>query len=358
MAFKCPPEALLRPLIRQGMNMVRNNSSSASGTYRAATVTELGKPLLIQNLPRKPLKKDQVRVAVKCCGINFGDILMTQGKYQEKFELPFTPGTETSGVVLEVGDEVKNVKQGDHVMGNMMGGFAEEVVVDSKMIWGMYPGMEFKTAASLVTSYGTAQMGLVRRANIQEGDVVLVTAAAGAVGLAAVDLAANVYNATVIGACGGPEKCELIKKFGAKYAIDYKKESIRERVKEITKGKGANIIFDAVGGDVFNECLRSIAFEGRIVVVGFASGEIPKIPANILLVKSCSAVGLYWGSYSQRDPKAFIESVTQCMALSASKTVTPHVSKTFPLEQVNEALLYVGNRSSTGKVVVRAGPEP
>lgn len=361
----CPPEVLLRFALRGNAILQKRSISKlklhptvyyqAQRTYRAAQCQELGKPLVVTHLPSSDLEAGQVRIKVCAAGINFGDLLMMNGTYQEKPPMPFVPGSEMAGEVVDVGEDVTNFRKGDRVAGlvHTLGGFAEEAVCNEYELWHIPKTVDYVTAASLPCSYGTAWLGLTRRAKVQEGETVLVTAAAGAVGLAAVDLASHVLGAQVIGAAGGPEKCRLVEEHGAFASVDYKTESIRDKTKELTGGDGANVIFETVGGDTFKQCLRSIAWEGRIMVIGFAGGEIPKIPANILLVKNISVLGFYWGQHAIKDNSAYRKSVEDVFKLCEEGKISPHVGKVWPLNQVNEAFMFIKDRKSTGKVVVK-----
>ncbi|XP_002730531.1 quinone oxidoreductase-like protein 2 [Saccoglossus kowalevskii] len=234
----------------------------------------------------------------------------------------------------------------------MADGFSEEVVLSPQTLWHIPGNVSFQQAAALPVSFGTAMLALTDRARIQPGETVLVTAAAGALGLAAVDIAKNVYNAKVIGAAGGPEKCVLLKRKGADHVIDYTKESIRDKVKEFTGGDGVNIAFDIIGGDSFTECLKSLSWGGRILVLGFAGGDIPKIPANLLLLKNASAIGVYFGEHLHHNPGAMRKSVTDVLDHFADGTITPTISAIFPLKEINDALENISSRKSVGKIVL------
>ncbi|XP_067025800.1 quinone oxidoreductase-like protein 2 homolog [Acropora muricata] len=360
-AFRTVPERLLRPFGRsvhaKNVDFLSPFSDAFKPRmYRAAMCKELGKPLVVEDVPAtEKLEASQVRIAIHSCGINFADILMCLGKYQEKPPLPFIPGSEIAGEVTETGQEVKGLSKGDRVFGfTPLGGFAEECIADQSGLWKIPSSLKFQQAAALAVLYGTAYVGLVNKANTQPGQTVLVTAAAGALGLATVDLAANALGAKVIGAAS-KEKLDVIREMGASATIDYKNENIREKVKEITAGKGANVIMESVGGEVFKECLRSIAWGGVILPVGFMSGEIPQIPANVLLVKNVSAAGLFWGSHKKYNPKLLKESVDKPLELiEQGKLKGPHISGEFQLNQANEAFQFVMQRKSTGKVLINA----
>ncbi|EDO48177.1 predicted protein [Nematostella vectensis] len=359
-AFQCPPERVLRPLARaisasQRRRQTYEKWPTGRKSYRAVMCNELGKPLVVEDkFSTENLGTSQVRVAVHSCGINFADILKCIGKYQEKPELPFVPGTEISGEVVEVGSKVTSLSKGDRVLGvcGQGGGMAEECVLPQTALWKIPSSLSFTQAAALAISYGTAYIGLKHKANLQPGQTVLVTAAAGALGLASVDLAANVFGAKVIGA-SRKEKLVIVQEIGATATIDYTRENIKDKVKELTDGHGANVIMEAVGGDVFKQCLKCIAWNGYIIPVGFASGEIPQIPANILLVKNCSAVGLYWGAHSKHDPQLLRESVDKTLEyFKNGKLKGPYISASFGLDKVNEAFQMILQRKSTGKVVI------
>ncbi|KAJ7376390.1 hypothetical protein OS493_034912 [Desmophyllum pertusum] len=358
-AFWTVPERLLRPIARamSARNSEFLGPKSTLGTprmYRAAVCKELGKPLVVEQVPAtEKLKGSQVRVAVHSCGINFADMLMCLGKYQEKPPLPFIPGNEIAGEVIETGEEVKLLSKGDRVFGlAALGGFAEECIVEQSGLWRIPSSVGYNQAAALAVSYGTAYVGLTDKSNTQPGQTVLVTAAAGALGLATVDIAANALGAKVIGAAS-KDKLDVVRTMGASATIDYNKESIKDKVKELTKGKGANVIMEAVGGQVFTDSLRCIAWGGVIIPVGFASGDIPQIPANILLVKNCSAAGLFWGAHMKHNPVLLKDSVDKSLELLVQgKLKGPHISGEFELDKANDAFKFVMQRKSTGKVLI------
>lgn len=359
-AFWTVPERLLRPVAR---SISSRNAEIISvkptfgkpRMYRAALCKELGKPLVVEQVPAaEKLKASQVRIAVHSCGINFADILMCLGKYQDKPNLPFIPGAEIAGEVIETGEGVEQLSKGDRVFGLIpIGGFAEECIAEQSGLWKIPSSVEYSSAAALAVSYGTAYVGLTSKSNTQPGQTVLVTAAAGALGLATVDLAVNALGAKVIGAAS-KDKLDVVTTMGASATIDYNKDSIKDKVKELTGGKGANVIMEAVGGKVFTECLKCIAWGGVILPVGFASGEIPQIPANILLVKNCSAAGLFWGAHMKYNPALLRDSVNKSLEfLEQGKLRGPHVSGEFELDQANEAFKFVMQRKSTGKVLIK-----
>lgn len=329
-------------------------SPMAAGTYRATLCTELGQPLTVQQLERQEeLGDGEVRVAPHYSSINFADILVVQGKYQAKPPMPFTPGSEYAGVVTEVGSDVTNLKAGDKVFGfALSGGMAEEIVVPSWSLSVVPASMSLDVASAIVCVYGTAWMALKHRAGIKAGDWVLVTGGAGGMGLATVDLATHVFDAKVIAVCSTDEKCAMAKKLGAAATINSSREKLKTAVMEATDGDGVDIVLDNVGGKMYDECLRCMAFEGRIMGIGFASGDIPKIPANILLVKNISALGVFWGNYTIYGQEMYQKSVQEVIKAYVAGKLHPHISKVFPLDQTNEAFQYVADRKSTGKVVI------
>ncbi|CAH1265208.1 VAT1 [Branchiostoma lanceolatum] len=333
--------------------------------YKAAVCHKLKSPMEVQDLPPVgKLPKGMVKVAVHSAGINFADILMVAGAYQERPELPFVPGFEMAGDIMAVGEGVTAFKEGDRVVGmpTPSGSYAEECLVNEKTLFHLPDSVAYTTAAAVPVSYGTALMGLTRRANLQPGETVLVTAAAGALGTAVVDLSAHALGATHTNnfsvhvtppPAGSREKCEFVVSRGAQHTIDYSQDSIRDRVKEITQGRGCDVALDAVGGKVFEDSLKSLAWEGRILVAGFAGGDIPKIPANILLVKNISASGLYFGKYAIKNIGVLRQMVKDSLALmEEGKIKGPPQPTTFKLEQVNEAFKFIMDRKSTGKVVL------
>lgn len=293
-----------------------------------------------------------VRVAMRAAGLNFADTLMVAGKYQEKPPLPFVPGLEGAGVVLEVGAEIANLKPGDRVMAGFdAGAFAEEAVVDGANVTKIPDAMDFETAAAFQVVYGTSHIGLKRRANLRAGETLLVHGAAGGVGLTAVELGKKM-GATVIATASGEEKCALARVYGADHAIDYAREDFREAVRRLTGGKGVDVVYDPVGGDVFDASLRVLGWEGRLLVVGFASGRIPQAPANILLVKNLSVVGFFWGAYRKRNPAVIRESFAELLDWYAQGALKPHISLRVKLEEAPRAFAALIERRSTGKVVL------
>ncbi len=321
---------------------------------KALLCTAWGGPdtLAIGELPPPSPGPGEILVGIRACGLNFADTLMIQGKYQERPEFPFSPGLEISGEVLEAGPGVDGIAAGDSVIALCgHGGLAERVVVPSGSAIRMPEGMDFVTAAGFAVVYGTAHLGLQHRARLEPGEVLLVHGAAGGVGLAAVEVGRRL-GATVIATGSSEEKLALARDHGAHHAINYREQSFRDRVKELTEGRGADVIFDPVGGEVFEQSLRCINWEGRILVIGFASGVIPNLPANLALVKNMSVVGVYWGAYRKRNPALLQQSWQQLVEWFAEGALSPHVSASYPLEEAPAALTSLIERRATGKGVV------
>jgi len=322
---------------------------------KAILCTELNGPdgLRLVELPDPTPGPGQVVVGIRACGVNFADTLIVQGQYQEKPPLPFVPGAEIAGDVLAVGEGVGHLRVGQRVAALCdTGGFAEQAAVSAERCVPLPHGISYETAAGFLIAYGTSHVGLVHRARLQPGETLLVHGAAGGVGLAAVEIGA-LLGAEVIATASSPEKLALAQRYGAAHTIDYTQEDFVERVKAITGGRGADVIYDPVGGDVLDRSLRCIAWEGRLLVIGFASGRIPQIPAGLLLVKNVSAVGLYWAAYAKRDPQVLTDSLTQLFAWQAAGKLKPHISTTYPLADTGAALRALMERRSVGKVIVR-----
>jgi len=305
----------------------------------------------------EPLKpgRGQAVIGVRACGVNFPDTLIIQGKYQFKPATPFSPGGEVAGVVKEIGEGVENVKVGDRVIAfTGWGGFAEEVIADAARLIPMPGGMDFATAAAFVMVYGTSHYALKDRAQLKPGETLLVLGAAGGVGLATVELG-KVMGAHVIAAASTNEKLEVCKQHGADEVINYVTEDLKERVKQLTPGKGVDVVFDPVGGDYSEAALRSMAWGGRFLVVGFTAGDIPRIPLNLPLLKGCSIVGVFWGAFSERDPRRSQQHLQELLTWFAEGKLKPHISASYPLEQAAQALNDMMERKVMGKVVLVMG---
>jgi NADPH2:quinone reductase len=323
---------------------------------RAVLCRELGGPekLTLDDVPSPQLRPGAVRIAVHAGGVNFADLLLIAGQYQSKPTLPFIPGSECAGVVAEVGEGVTQLKTGDRVMAFLQGAFAEEAVADADRVFRIPDRMDFAIAAGFPIAYGTSHGALDWRARMKSGEWLLVHGAAGGVGLTAVEIG-KAMGAKVIATAGTKEKLAICAQHGADYLIDYSHEDIRERVKEITGGRGADVIYDPVGGDVFDASLRCIAWEGRILVIGFASGRIPQVPANITLVKNIDVMGLYWGSYFGHKPELVRQSFAQLFRWFEEGKLKPHIFERFDLKDAALALDMLRQRKAIGKVVLTTG---
>ena len=324
---------------------------------RAVLCKAFGPPesLVVEDVPAPKLGPRKVRISVHAAGLNFFDTLMIVGQYQLKPPFPFSPGAECAGVVTEIGDGVTSVKPGDRVMATTgWGAVAEEAVAPEGNVFRIPARMSFNEAAGFPITYGTVYHALVDRGRLKAGEVLLVHGAAGGVGLNAVELG-KILGATVIAAAGSDDKLQVAKRYGADHVINYSRESIRDRVKALTNDQGADVIFDPVGGDAFDQSLRCINWDGRLLVIGFASGKIPQAPANIVLIKGFSVVGVYWGAFAQRDPVRNRANFDTMLGWYEAGKLKPHVSMTFPLDQVPQALQALIQRKATGKVVITTG---
>jgi NADPH2:quinone reductase len=321
---------------------------------KAIVCTKFGLPseLELLDVPKLEPKAKEVLIQINTASVNFPDTLIIQGLYQFKPPLPFTPGSDVAGTVLKVGEGVKHLKAGDAVFGTAMtGAFAEEVVVPVANCFPKPPMLEDGIAASFMIAYGTSMHALKDRAKLQTGETLLVLGAAGGVGLSAVEIG-KVMGATVIAAASTDEKLALCKEYGATHTINYTTENLKERVKELTKGKGVDVIYDPVGGDYSEAALRAMGWNGRFLVVGFASGTIPKIPLNLPLLKSCQIVGVFWGSFAQQFPSKNMANVMQLLQWYAEGKIKPHIHQRYSLEDTPKALEAILNREVRGKVVI------
>jgi NADPH2:quinone reductase len=321
---------------------------------KAVVCPAFGQPLVVTEFPSPVMIPGGVRIKVHAAGVNFADSLITGGKYQEKMEPPFVPGMELSGVVVEVATGVTSCKPGDRVMATVTGGaFAEEAVVDWTDVHVLPEALDFITAAGFPVAYGTSHLGL-KKAGLKAGETLVVHGAAGGVGLTAVEVG-KALGAIVIGTAGGSDKVKVALDHGADHGIDYKAEDIRERIKALTDGRGADVIYDPVGGAVFDASLRSIAADGRILIIGFASGTVPQIPANILLVKNVTVIGYYWGAYRKLNPAMVRDSMQEALEWWAAGKLCPHVSKVMDLADAASAIEMLKSRAVTGKIVLTTG---
>jgi len=322
---------------------------------RAVVCRSLGstRNLEVADMPRPRLGTGEVRIGVKAAGVNFPDILMVEGKYQVKPELPFIPGLEVSGTVLETAPGVTHVKCGDRVLAfaRKGGGFAEEVVLPGAIVTPIPETMDFVTAAAFPVAYGTAHFALEHRGRLAAGETLLVLGAAGGVGVAAIEVG-KLMGARVIAAAGGADKLAIARHHGADDVIDYKAENLRDRLRELTGGKGVDVVFDPVGGAAFEACVRAIGWEGRILVIGFASGDIPKVATNLILVKNFAVVGVVFGEHSWRFPDDTRARLLRLLAHYQAGALKPRVWKTYRFADVTAALDDMAGRRVTGKIVL------
>jgi len=308
--------------------------------------------LVVEDVPPPSAGAGEVVVSVEAASVNFPDVLIIQNKYQVKPPLPFSPGSEVAGVVKAIGDGVTSVTPGDRVMAfTTFGAFAEEVKIEARRLMPLPEGMDFTTAAAFGLAYATSDHALRDRAQLARGETLLVLGAAGGVGLAAIEIG-KALGARAIACASTDDKLAVCRAHGADETINYATDDLRERVKTLTGGRGADVIYDPVGGAYTEPALRSIAWRGRLLVVGFAAGEIPKIPLNLTLLKGCAIVGVYLGEFARREPQRSAESMQQLGRWYAAGRLKPHVSATFPLERAADALALMANRQVTGKVVL------
>lgn len=324
---------------------------------KAVLCKQWGPPatLVVEEVATPPVGPGQVLISMRAAGVNFPDTLIIEGKYQFKPPFPFSPGAELAGVVKEVGAGVKHVKVGDSAIAFVgWGGFAEEVVADGNRVFPIPAGSDFRHAAAFTMVYGTSYHALKDRAQLAAGEIVLVLGAGGGVGLAAVELAA-VMGAKVIAAASSEEKLAACREKGAQHTVNYTAPDWREQVKAITGGRGVDVVYDAVGGEWAEPALRLMAWRGRYLVVGFAGGDIPRLPFNLPLLKGCSVVGVFLGEFLQREPEAAMGNMMTLFKWMMSGKITPHIHAEYPLERAAEAISAIAARQVVGKVVVVAG---
>ncbi len=321
---------------------------------KAVVCKEWGPPesLVVAEIASPVPATGEVLIDVHAAGVNFPDSLIIQKKYQLQPPLPFTPGAEVAGIVRAVGEGVADWKLGDRVIANTpWGGYAEQLAVDAKRVVPMPDGMDFATGSAYVLAYGTSLFALKDRAKLEAGETLLVLGAAGGVGIAAVQIG-KAMGAHVIACASSEEKLALCREHGADGTIDYARENLRERIATLTDGKGPDVIYDPVGGALTEQAFRSIAWEGRHLVIGFAAGEIPKMPLNLPLLKTASLVGAFWGAFIQRDARHTARHMNELFALYSTGKVNPPVTHRYPLEEAGKALRDVMERRVKGKVVI------
>lgn len=309
--------------------------------------------LVIEDTSSPHIKKNEVLLDVHAAGINFPDTLIIEGKYQFKPPFPFSPGGEAAGVISAVGENVSHLNVGDRVMAlTGWGSCAEQIAVPAYNILPMPDAMDFTAAAAFSMTYGTAMHALKQRGALQGGETLLVLGASGGVGLAAIEIG-KAMGARVIAAASSPEKLEVARQAGADELINYQDEDVRERLKTLTKGQGVDVVIDPVGGDLFETVFRSIAWNGRMLVIGFASGTIPSLPANLPLLKGAAVIGVFWGSFAQRQPQDNVANFQQLFAWFAEGKLKPLVSQTFALEDTAQAINTLAARKAVGKLVIK-----
>src|SRR3954467_4101107 len=325
-----------------------------SMAMKAVLCKQYGPPesLVVEELSSPKPGPGEVVVSVKAASVNFPDFLIIQNKYQFKPPLPFSPGSELAGVVKEVGADVSGWHSGDRVIAfTTYGAFAEEVKTEASRLLPLPDSMDFVTGAAFLLTYGTSEHALQDRGDLKSGETLLVLGAAGGVGLAAIEIG-KILGARVIACASTDDKLAVCREHGADETINYAAEDLRERIKALTGGHGADVVYDPVGGPYTELALRSIAWRGRLLVVGFAPGEIPKIPLNLTLLKGCAIVGVFWAAWSPREPAHFAEAMARLDRWYADGKLKPHISATFPLERAADALTLMASRKVTGKVVL------
>jgi NADPH2:quinone reductase len=322
---------------------------------KAVLCREWGGPdtLRLEEVTARPLAPHEACIRVHACGVNFADTLMIAGKYQVKPEFPFTPGLEAAGEVIAIGAAVTHLAVGMRVLAVLRfgGAYAEEIAVNADAVVPIPDAMDFITAAAFPVAYGTSHFALTHRGHLKPGETLLVLGAAGGVGLTAVEIGKQL-GARVIAAAGGPEKLAVARAHGADELIDYRSESIRDRVRALTDGLGADVVYDPVGGDAFDQALRAVNWEARMLVIGFASGRIQSVPANLILVKNISVIGVVWGAQAARDPVLVSRNLAELLRWWQAGRLKPVVARTFPLAEVGTAMRALLSRRHAGKIVL------
>tara|TARA_B110000196_G_scaffold111952_1_gene97286 strand:+ start:606 stop:1580 length:975 start_codon:yes stop_codon:yes gene_type:complete len=322
---------------------------------KALVCKEFGpaKNLKVEEMNEPIPNSDEVCIKVHAAGVNFPDILMVEGKYQVKPAFPFAPGAEAAGEIISIGDNITKYKIGQRVIAMTgHGAFAEIVKASEKKIIPLNDNVDFETASILPMVYGTSAHALIQRGKLKKGETLLVHGAAGGVGLAAVEIG-KAMGARVIATASTDEKCQVAREHGADETINYSNGQFKEIVKSMTDGKGADVIYDPVGGDVFDQSLRCIAWEGRLLVVGFTSGRIPSAPANLALLKSCDIVGVFWGAFVERTPHINLENFEKLYKWIDEGFIKPRISMKVSLENTLDAMQAIADRKIIGKAIVK-----
>ena len=321
---------------------------------RALLCKQYGPPetLLIEELPDPVAGPGEVLVDVKAAGINFPDVLVIAGTYQVKIPPPFVPGNEAAGIVEAVGDGVTRFKTGDRVIITPnAGGFAEKCVVKEKLCLPLPQGMSYEQGAGFTITYATSYHALRQSTKLKANETVLVLGAAGGVGITAVEIA-KALGARVIAAASSEEKLQFAREAGADETINYTETSLRDAVKELTGGKGVDIVYDPVGGELAQMALRSLAWHGRYLVIGFACGDIPQFPANIALLKEASIIGVWWGTWASRNPGDALQNMMDLAAMVGDGSLNPRVTESYPLDRFVDAFAAITERRARGKVIL------
>src|SRR5437762_8554596 len=321
---------------------------------RAVVCRAYGPPesLAVEDITPPVAGPGEVVIATKAASVNFPDVLIIQNKYQFKPPLPFSPGSELAGIIKSVGPDVNGVRPGDLVIAiTIHGAFAEEVQTEARRIVPIPAGMDFVQASAFGLAYATSDHALRDRGQLRAGETLLVLGAAGGVGIAAIEIG-KALGARVIACASADEKLLVCREHGADETINYAAEDLRQRISALTSGSGIDVVYDPVGGALTEPALRSLRWRGRLLVVGFAAGDIPRIPLNLALLKGCSIVGVFWGEFTRREPDRFAESIGQLGRWFAEGKLRPHISATFPLERTAEALTLMANRQVKGKIVI------
>ena len=321
---------------------------------KAVLCTQFGGPetLEVADIESPVAGPGEVVIAVRAAGLNFFDTLIIQNKYQFKPDLPFSPGAEIAGEVKSLGDGVEGLQVGDRVMAySVWGGVRAEIAISQEAVIAMPDGLDFITAAGLIVTYGTSLHALQDRADMQPGETLAVLGASGGVGQAAVEIG-KAMGARVIACASSDDKLEFCRTLGADETLNYTNEDLKTRLKELTDGKGVDVIYDPVGADLAEPALRAIGWKGRVLVVGFAGGGIPKIPLNLALLKGCQIVGVFWGDHLVREPDRHRANMAQLLDCVVGGKIKPHIHKVYPLEETTDALMAIARREVRGKVIV------
>lgn len=325
---------------------------------RAVVLRTYGPPpqLGVEEIPSPQLKPGHVKLRVHAVGFGFPDALMVAGKYQVRPEPPYTPGTEVSGVITEVASDVTNAKPGDRVLAMAgQGALAEECIAAAASLIPLPASMSMAAAAGFLLNYGTTYHALVQRGNVKPGDTLLVLGAAGGVGLAAIEIG-KALGARVLAGASTDEKLALAKQHGADAVFNYTTEPIKAKVMEFTGDRGIDVVYDPVGADFAEQCVRAMAWNGRYLVIGFAGGKIPAVPLNLALLKGCSLVGVFWGGHMRREPDVHAANLAALFKLFNEGRIKPHVTELLGLERFTDALDVLNGRRATGKIVIRVAP--